>query len=49
MIRTMEKESRKEKAVRVKVKVKVTKDISPLTIKARRKDLLKLQEKGSMV
>ena len=47
MIRTMEKESRKEKAVRAKAKVKVTKDTSPLAIKARRKD--KLQERGSMV
>ena len=34
---------------KVKVKVKVTKDTSPLAIKARRKDPLKLQERGSMV
>ena len=38
MIRTMEKESRKEKAVKEKPKVKVTKVKSPLAIKARRKD-----------
>ena len=49
MIRTMEKESRKEKAVRENLKVKVTKVTSPLAIKARRKDPLKLRGKGSMV
>ena len=46
MIRTMEKEGRKEKAVKENLKVKVTKVTSPLAIsKARRKDPLKLQEK----
>ena len=49
MIRTMEKESRKEKAVKEKPKVRVTKVTSPLAIKARRKDPLRLREKLSMV
>ena len=46
MIRTVEKESRKEKAVKEKEKVKVT---SPLATRARRKVPLRLPEKGSMV
>ena len=45
MIRTMEKESRKEKAVKER---KQETAFSPLAIKARKKVPLRLQERGSM-
>ena len=49
MIRTMEKESRKEKAVKEKPKEKVIKVTSPLATRARRKVPLRLLGKRSMV